>query len=231
MKARIFESAASLAEELAVRIREALEAAGTSGAVMLAGGRTPLAAYAQLSASPLPGGGRLFLSDERMAPADSAESNAFQIGPLLAAAGIHGDRFLRVDTSGTLESAAAGYDHALAKLVADGVRIPFGLLGVGADGHTASLFSLEDVAASRVGGRYAVPVRRTSPPDRISTTPHLLARVEDLVFVVTGGDKAGVVRRLISEPSTIPAGLAVDGHPNVSLWADRAAVPGSRRSV
>ncbi|OQW96630.1 MAG: hypothetical protein BWK77_04110 [Verrucomicrobia bacterium A1] len=226
MHTRIFEFAGSLAEALAVRIREALESAGPAVAVMLAGGRTPLAAYAQLSAAPIAGGGRVFLSDERMAPADSAESNAFQIGPLLAAAGVRGNRFLQVDTSGTLESAAAGYDRALAKLVADGVRIPFGILGVGADGHTASLFSLVDVAASRVGGRYVVPVRRPSPPDRISATPHLLALVEELVFVVTGADKADAVRRLLSAPLTLPAGLAVAGHPNVSLWADRAAIPG-----
>jgi 6-phosphogluconolactonase len=226
MNTKIFESAAGLGDALAARVREALESAGAPVAAMLAGGRTPLAAYAQLGASPVSGAGRVFLSDERMAPADSADSNAFQIGPLLAAAGIGGDRFLRVDTSRSLESAAAGYDRALAKLVADGVRIPFGLLGVGADGHTASLFSLEDVEASRVGGRYVVPVRRPSPPDRISATPHLLALVEELVFVVTGADKAEVVRRLMSAPSTLPAGLAVAGHPNVALWADRAAIPG-----
>lgn len=227
MNIRIFESAEALAAELAARIRRSMETVGESGAVMLAGGRTPLAAYRRLADSPPAEGcgGHVFLSDERMAPSDSADSNVFHIGPLLHSAGISGDRFLRVDTAGTLDAAAEGYGRLLAEMVDEGIRIPFGILGVGADGHTASLFSRADVDAARKSGRLAVPVRRAEPPDRISTTPDLLARVEDLVFVITGADKARVIQTLLSEPESIPAGLAVEGHPGVSLWADRAAFP------
>ena len=227
MNLRVYETAGALASELAARLRREFAACGESGAVMLAGGRTPLEAYRLLAAHPLPGGcrARAFLSDERMVPAGSAESNAFHIGPRLMEAGIAGDRFLRVDTTGTLDSAADGFDRALAALVAAGTRIPFGILGVGADGHTASLFSRADIEATRVGTRWAIPVRKPEPPDRISTTPRLLARVEDLVFVITGADKAGVIRTLLTRPETIPAGLAVEGHPTVALWTDRAAFP------
>jgi 6-phosphogluconolactonase len=225
---RVFETAGALASELAGRIRRELAACGDAGAVMLAGGRTPLDAYRLLAADPISDGcrARVFLSDERMVPADSPDSNAGHIGPLLQAAGIAGDRFLRVDTTGTLETAAGGFDRALAALLAAGIRVPFGILGVGADGHTASLFSRADVEAACEGDRLAVPVRKPQPPDRISTTPRLLRRVEDLVFVVTGADKATIVRALLGEPGTIPAGLAVEGHPRVSLWVDRAAAPG-----
>lgn len=227
MKLRVFETAGALASELASRIRTELARSDGSGAVMLAGGRTPLSAYGLLSSTPIPAGcgARVFLSDERMVPSDSTESNAFQIGPLMRAAGLADDRFIRVDTTGSLEAAADGFHHALSGLLAAGVRIPFGLLGVGADGHTASLFCRADVESARAGDRLAIPVRKPAPPDRISTTPHLLRRVEDLVFVVTGIDKAAIVRRLLSEPGTIPAGMAVEGHPNVSVWTDRAAAP------
>ena len=228
MNLRVFETAGALASELATRIRTALTDAGDSGAVMLAGGRTPLAAYGLLATNPLPAGcrARAFLSDERMVPADSPDSNASQLGPLLRAAGLADDRFLRVDTTGTIESAAEGFHRILDGLLGAGLRIPFGILGVGADGHTASLFSRSDVEAARAGDRLAIPVRKPQPPDRISTTPRLLRRVEDLVFVVTGTDKAAIVRTLLTGPGTIPAGLAVEGHPRVALWIDRAASPG-----
>lgn len=227
MNLRVFESAGALASELAARIRTELAASGPSAAVMLAGGRTPLSAYGMLASTPLPAGcrARVFLSDERMVPSDSPDSNAFQIAPMLQAAGLGADRFLRVDTTGSLESAADGFHRALAGLLAAGVRIPFGILGVGADGHTASLFSRADVETARGGDRLAIPVRKPQPPDRISTTPRMLQRVEDLVFVVTGADKAAIVRTLLADPGTIPAGMAVDGHPRVSLWADRPAAP------
>ncbi len=228
MNLRVFETAGALASELADRIRAALLECGESGAVMLAGGRTPLAAYGLLASAPLPAGSRAraFLSDERMVPSGSPDSNAFQVGPLLRAAGFADDRFLRVDTTGSLEAAADGFHRALSALLSTGLRIPFGILGVGADGHTASLFSRADVEAARAGDRLAIPVRKPQPPDRISTTPRLLRRVEDLVFVVTGADKAAVVHTLLADAGTIPAGMAVEGHPRVSLWIDRAASPG-----
>ena len=230
MQIHCFESAAEIAARLATRLESALfgpAAAGT--AVMLAGGRTPLAAYRTLAArGTRPSAALVFLSDERMAPADSEESNARHVAPPLRKVGLKDERFLRVDTTLPPEEAAAAYHAVLADLVSRGVRMEFGLLGLGPDGHTASLFSAADVEAARRSGRMAVAVRRPQPPDRVSVTPGLLAMVAQLVFVVTGGEKAAIVRQLLDHPLNLPAGLATDGHPNVHLWVDRAALPANR---
>lgn len=225
MKVRVFDSAEALAATLAARLSS--ELGGSDGrALMLAGGKTPLAAYAALPGLRRGAGAssvRVLLSDERMVPPDSPDCNRRNIAPGLVAAGLAPDRMVPVDTSGTLERAAGLFDSALRDLLASGIRSVFGILGVGADGHTASLFSRADVEFAARSDALAVPVRRPSPPDRISVTPLFLRRVEELVFVVTGSDKAAVVRTLIENPLSIPAGLAVDGHPCVALWTDRAA--------
>ncbi len=229
MQIRVFESATALAEALAVRLVDALSG-GPRCAVMLAGGRTPLDAYGRLAAHSPQAWARVFLSDERMAPPDSPDSNAFHVVPPLAAAGLPRDLFFSVRTDWPIEAAADAYDRLLAGWVTEGVRFPLGLLGLGADGHTASLFSLDEVEQARVGGRWAVAVRRPSPPDRVSVAPRLLERIERLLFVVTGAEKRAVVARWLEQPASLPAGLAVAGHPSVELWLDvSAAGPGMPR--
>lgn len=225
MKVRVFESADALAAELASRLAAELGEGDMRG-LMLAGGKTPLSAYAALPVlrrGAAASSARVILSDERMVPPDSPDCNHRNIAPSLVAAGVAPECVMSVDTSGTLERAAALFDAALARLLDSGTRLRFGLLGVGADGHTASMFSPADVAAAERSERLAVAVARPAPPDRISVTPSLLRRVEDLTFVIAGADKAAIVRTLVERPGTIPAGLAVAGHPCVSLWTDRAA--------
>lgn len=227
MRFRVFATADDLAEALAGRILSAL-GEGPKTALMLAGGRTPLAAYGRLAGRG-PAGcewPRVFLSDERVAPLDSPATNHFHVAPLLAAAGAPPGALLAVDTRQSPEEAAAALDRRLARWVAEDARFPFGVLGVGADGHTASLFSLDDVGAARVHERYAVAVLRPAPPHRVSATPHLFAMIEELVFAVSGAEKAGVVARLREAPLSVPAGAAVAGHPNVTVWADAAAAGG-----
>ncbi|MBP7276027.1 MAG: 6-phosphogluconolactonase [Kiritimatiellae bacterium] len=221
MNERTFRNTEELAEQLVDALSRVSSAAGSGfRAIMLAGGRTPLVAYrrwtasADFSAAPP----YFFLSDERHVPADDRENNAGTIAPFFLNAGLPPERFLRVDTSLELEDAARRYHAGMETLMSGGCRIPCGLLGVGADGHTASLFTPEDVASAEQSGNWAVAVRRPTPPDRISVTPRLLARVERLWLVVTGAEKAEVVERLRSRPETTAAGQAIKGHPAVELW-------------
>lgn len=224
MKLRVFNDAAELSTALVGRLREAFRQ-GPRYAVMLAGGRTPLTAYDQLAA----GGGVgpdpaiAFLSDERHVPPSSPESNQGIIRPRLVAAGLPQDRFVWMATESSLEEAATRFDRELDGFLNRGISIGLGLLGLGADGHTASLFTLGDVIRARQSGRWAVSVSRPSPPDRISTTPQLFERIDELVFVVTGGDKAEIVVRFMQSPNELPAGAATSHHPHVAIWLDRAA--------
>jgi 6-phosphogluconolactonase len=186
--------------------------------VMLSGGRTPLKAYHALARNPVVPSTSLHIlfSDERVAPPDSPQSNYGNARAMIRALGIPEDRVLRVRGEMPMEEAAERYDRDLAEFVEKGGSLPLGLLGLGADGHTASLFSIEDV--DRATGRFAIPVPRAPKPDRVSVTPDFLARFEQIVFLVAGPEKADAVETLLREPAALPAGRAVAGASQVEIW-------------
>jgi 6-phosphogluconolactonase len=223
---RVFDTAAQLSGALAETLaRGAGQACVDRTALMLAGGRTPLDAYriwaktdTFTKTAPL-----LFLSDERAVLPGDAQSNAGGIAPLFEAAGLPPARFLRVDTARGLVDAAAHYHSELSGMLASGCHCPLGLLGLGADGHTASLFSLDDVARAEASDRLAVPVERPAPPHRISVTPALLERIGRILVVATGAEKADITRRLLETPEALPAGFVLRRHAAAELWMDRAA--------
>ncbi len=104
----------------------------------------------------------------------------------------------------------------LAALLNSGVRIGLGLLGLGADGHTASLFGTPDLERAR--GRLAIPVQRPDGMSAVSVTPDFLARVEEPVFVVAGSGKQDALRALTAQDPKLTAWRAVQGCPQVELW-------------
>src|SRR5689334_17035314 len=193
---------------------------------MLSGGSTPLPAYRALGARPglSPGAGfRVLFSDDRYVPADSPASNYHQTQPLLAALALATAAVLRVRTELPLEDAARDYEDQLAALLRSGTRLGLGLLGLGADGHTASLFSAADIERAR--GRLALAVHRPDGMSAVSVTPELLARLAEPLFVVAGADKQEAVRRLLAQDPHLTAWRAVGGCARVELWMDEAAAP------
>jgi len=187
-------------------------------AVMLSGGRTPVAAYETLARNPLAAGKNAWVlfSDERMVPVESPDSNFGNAAGMLPVLGIGEEHVLRVRTELMLESAAERYHEDLDAFFASGGRIPLGLLGIGTDGHTASLFTLADIA--RAPDRWAIPVTRAGGPDRVSVTASLIRRIERIVFLVAGRDKDDIVAALLDSPNRIPAGKAVEVMSCVELW-------------
>lgn len=225
-KARIFPQAKHLEAEVARLLADQFRDTPLApSAVMLAGGRTPLAAYAQLAASALPISGRwhAVYSDDRHVPLADPRSNAGAISPLLQRAGVPAARILQVDGACPLDVAAARYHDALAAFLDAGGRVPLGLLGLGADGHTASLFSAGQVTAGR--GRWAQAVARPDGLNGVSVTADFLVRVDRLVFLVTGAEKREAARLLLTRTDQVAAGLAVAGAPRVEVWFDQAAWP------
>ena len=183
---------------------------------MLAGGKTPLEIYRRAAAGDLTTAGKLFLSDERYVPAADPQSNFGGIAPFfnVGQAGSP-SHFIKVNTSLPIEVAAQAFHDDLSRLK----NIPLGLLGLGADGHTASLFNLKDAALR--DERLAIPVIKTEKPDRISVTPALLRRIEKIIILAIGAEKKAVIQTLLEKPETIPAGVALAGHPNVEVWTDQ----------
>jgi 6-phosphogluconolactonase len=158
----------------------------------------------------------VLFTDERYVPADSPASNYYQCKPLLDVLALPEEALLRVHTELPLDEAAARYERELTTLLSSGVRIGLGLLGLGADGHTASLFSAQDLERAR--GRYALPVQRPDGMAAVSVTPDLLATVREPVFVVAGADKATAVHSLAQQDRALVAWRAVQGCADVELW-------------
>lgn len=220
---RRFASRRALESALEERLARAI-AAPSATAVMLSGGSTPLPAYRALGARPglaAAAGLRVLFSDDRYVPADSPASNYHQAQPLLAALALPSGAVLRVRTELPLEEAARDYEGQLAALLQSGVRIGLGLLGLGADGHTASLFGAGDLERAR--GRLALAVHRPDGMSAVSVTPELLARLAEPVFVVAGADKQEAVRRLLAQDPALTAWRAVAGCGRVEVWMDAAA--------
>ena len=229
MQLRRFANKAALDDEL-VRILQALfqapGPANTPAAILLAGGETPRAAYERLAKETGEAGHALWLmlTDERMVPPDSADSNFARVGPLAGALAVPPNRILLVDTEKAPAEAATLYDQDIRDFLASGGIFPLCLLGLGGDGHTAALFSPDDLARGK--DRFATAVDRPDGRAGVSITPLLLQRVERLIFVVSGANKRQVVQTLLDTPHALTAGLAVAGHAHVEIWVDDEAAPG-----
>lgn len=218
---RHFESVAELERALAVELRAAAVAPANGHPVglMLSGGTTPLGVYRRLAAAAIPAPDALHVlyTDDRVVPAESPDSNYGNSRALLGALGVSGARVLRVASELGLTGATAAYERDLAAFFARGGQVRLGLLGMGADGHTCSLFNLAD-AARRDTLALAVP--QQAGFDRVSVTGAVLVRASRLIIAAPGASKAAALQRLRRDPASVPTGLAVAGHPAVELWTD-----------
>lgn len=181
-------------------------------AIALAGGTTPREVYARLARReatvPWPAV-RVYFGDERAVPPDDPASNFHMAREVLlrhvpiAGGSIHRMEAERAD----LDEAARRYEAVLPE------RLDILLLGVGIDGHTASLFP----GAPALDERRRRVVRAESPVPpvrRLTITPPVIARARRLAVIVAGAAKAPAVARALEEPlppRDVPARLARDG--------------------
>ena len=201
------ELASARAAALVVTALEAALARGGVAGLAIAGGSAAVATKAvreTLAAR----WGQLHLTwvDERCVPQASPDSNrgaAYAKGYLTASARPLLELPLFEDGESPRDAVAR-----LAFPLAEGTRIDVTLLGMGEDGHIASLFPgrpWED------GGRPAMHVGASPkpPPDRITLTRSRLARVKTHVLLATGeGKRAALLRLLAGDPSLPASGLS-----------------------
>lgn len=209
---REFETTDALIAATADLLRTTLARPGT---LMLSGGSTPYVVYHQIAQNPSPvhPGRQLFLSDERMVPAESPSNNANNLMPMLDALSC-APQFIRVDTALSPAEAAAEFAAELEPLD----HIDIGFLGMGSDGHTAGFFTLEQ--AHRTSGPLTLHTDRPDGMQGVSVTPALFLRTEKIILLVTGESKRAIIHTLQTAPETIPAGIALADHPQVELWTD-----------
>ncbi|ADE16105.1 6-phosphogluconolactonase [Nitrosococcus halophilus Nc 4] len=182
----------------------AIEEAGAFH-VALAGGNTPKGLYQLLAKEPYKSQvdwSRVYVyfGDERHVPKDHPDSNyRMAREALLDLVVIPPKQILRVRTElPEPQSTAADYAQVLQSHLPAGGSLDLILLGVGADGHTASLFPETSILTVRDRLVAAVYVEKLGAW-RISMTYPALERARRLLFLVTGVDKAPVVARLLTE--------------------------------
>ena len=227
MKMEVLADAAAAAQRAAdVIAADARTGIAERGRFVMAisGGSTPWVMLRALAAMSLPWPNvQIMQVDERVAPAGSNERNQTHIETsLMASAPLNAGQFhpMPVDAD-DLDAAAAAYAkevHAIA-----GVPPVFDLvhLGLGSDGHTASLIPGDPVLDSTVAVALAGPYQGHL---RMTLTFPTLLRARRILWLVTGAEKAAMLVRLVAGDTSIPAGRLLQE--NALLIADAAAAAG-----
>ena len=201
------ECATALAKAVAQDLRATL-AKQPRATLAVSGGRSPVSFFQILSRADLDWGSvDIILTDERIVPTNHAESNTALVRQNLlqnrAAAArwipLIEDDAADLQPERTVRAASAHY-----------CRPDVLVLGMGADGHTASLFPQSPQLAAAMLPDCAQPLMYTepvtAPHGRISLTAAEIARVPHLYLAIGGAEKKAVYERAIGEPETYPVG-------------------------
>jgi 6-phosphogluconolactonase len=239
---RIFPDPAALAAEAAraVAARSSARAAeaGTF-ALALAGGRTPVALYEELATTyrlSVPWARiQIYWSDERyVPPGDPASNSRMAKEALLDRVPVRTPNVHPMPTGlPDPDDAAAAYESILRDRFAPvGPLFDLALLGLGTDGHTASLFPGAPALAET--GRWVVPaVAPVAPAQRLTLTLAALNLAREVFFLVAGADKARAVARALEEGASTescPAAGVRTAAGVTTWWLDAAAAAHLRTS-
>ncbi len=227
------------AEELIATAKNAVDTSGRF-AVALAGGNTPRQLYTLLA------GGKyapriawasveVLFGDERCVPPDHDASNYRMANEaLLAHVPLDSTRVHRIRGEDAPSAAAAAYERTLRTVFATptgppqataGRCLDLVLLGMGDDGHTASLFPHAPTLGEREG--WAVPAVGSAPPkERVTLTAPMINAARQVMFLVVGASKATTLRRVLEgprDPEALPAQLVAPVAGRLTWMVDRAA--------
>jgi 6-phosphogluconolactonase len=204
------------AEFVAERAAEAVADHGTF-TFAVSGGRTPWAMFAHLAGKMPWEKVTIFQVDERVAPYGDPDRNLTQLQRSLPPGGAADVRAMPVEDD-DLERAAADYASALPDAL-DLVH-----LGLGPDGHTASLIPGDPVLEVR--DRAVAVTGEYQGRRRMTLTYPTLERARQVLWLVTGEDKDDALRRLLASDRSIPAGRL--NAASSLVLADEAAAGSSR---
>ena len=235
-RVEVVEDAAAVARaaaELFVKLAAQAASARRLFRVLLAGGTTPKALYTLLASAEYRSRvdwdrSAFFFGDERAVPPDHQQSNYRMANEVLfrtleiAESSIHRMKAEAED----LNAAAAAYEGVLRASFGAFPRFDLVLLGMGLDGHTASLFPRSPVLKEQ--SRWVAPVLDApkAPPRRLTVTLPVLNAGHQVLFMVAGRQKAPALREVLegtAPPEQYPAKCIQPG-PERLLWlVDEAA--------
>ena len=225
MKLEVFDDADSVARAAAATIAaEARAAIAARGRFVFAvsGGHTPWIMLRALAGEDMPWAGvHVFQVDERVAPAGHPDRNLTHLREsLLQHATLRPEQIHAMPVeSPDLEAAATEYAETLRQIAGSPPVLDLVHLGLGPDGHTASLVPGDpvlDVTDANVALTGVYQGRR-----RMTLTYPMLNRARRILWVVTGGEKVEMLCRLRDGDVSIPAGRV--RREQALLLADRAA--------
>jgi 6-phosphogluconolactonase len=223
----VVKDADALAARAAEIIAEKMKGCTAPFRLVLSGGSTPISTYKVLSRRndldwPCV---EIFLGDERFVPPDHQDSNYRMVRETLLAGGnVQPRKLFAIPTDDTPESAAARYDEMLRQQYGAGeleAGVPLfhlTLLGLGEDGHTASLLPGQPVLQEKRRWAAAVPQGRGEP--RITLTYPALDASRTILFLVCGAAKRDALAQ--ARGGRLPAG-AIKPQGEVIWLADAAA--------
>jgi 6-phosphogluconolactonase len=209
------------AEAIAEAARSAVAARGRCS-LALSGGRTPWLMLRALVDQKVPWRQvEIFQVDERVAPADSPERNLEHLREsLLARVPLPPENLHPMPVEETdLAAAATSYARILEAVAGTPPALDLIHLGLGPDGHTASL--VPDDPVLEITGAWVGVTAAYQQHRRMTLTYPVLNRARAILFVVTGEDKTDALVRLSRHDASIPAGRIKNA--NVLVLADRAA--------
>ena len=226
MEIKVLASAESVAREgAAIIAAEARAAVAARGRFILAvsGGHTPWLMLRDLAGEDIPWNGvHVAQVDERVAPAGHPDRNLTHLREsLLERAPLHPEQVYAMPVEASdLEAGASRYALTLREIAGSPPVFDLVHLGLGPDGHTASLVPGDpvlDVTDADVALTGVYQGRR-----RMTLTYPMINRSRRILWLVTGNDKVEMLIRLRDDDRSIPAGRVAQD--NALVIADRAAV-------
>lgn len=194
--------AAAMSKLIAAKVADA-----GAADVVVSGGSTPQQCFDTLSRTDLEWSNvRVVLSDERWVPADHDASNEGMVRQHLLQREAAAAKVLPVYQSDmTVDERCDSLQSEL-----DGVRFACSLVGMGADGHFASLFPDADVLAAGLNPNtqhFYIPIKTgASPHPRVSLTLAALLRSDELILLFFGEDKKVTLNEAIEDYNAYPIG-------------------------
>ena len=237
MELKIFASpellARAAAEFFVARSKECVDESGMF-TVALSGGSTPKRLYQLLADQNEPFRDRIawpkihcFWSDERHVPPDHPDSNyRMTHEALLAHVPVPPSNIHRIPTENpSANEAATAYEQTLIDVTSNRLpQLDLILLGLGSDGHTASLFPGTD-ALNETTHLVAAPWIEKLQAYRITMTLPLLNNAASVVFLVSGKDKVEIVKEVLEGEDKYPAQAVKPTHGQLVWMLDQAAAP------
>jgi len=232
---RRFDTPEALARGVAQWLLGRIQERGGTCAVCLAGGSTPRRLYEVLTVPPVVtrfpwDDVHWFWGDERFVPPDHPDSNFRMVDEaLLAVAPVPRENIHPIPTEGlSLADAAAAYEAVLKNFYGEDRLDPgrplfdVTLLGLGQDGHTASLFPGTPALAETE--RWVLGVEPPGLEPRLTLTYPALDSSRTVAFLVAGASKREILSRALAGDPELPAARV---HPagDIAWFADRAAAP------